>query len=125
MGILGDIADGLIDGATEIVSQGADEAAKALFTGNGFVRDQMPPAEAAEAATPVEAAPIEAPAVEAPPPQSGWGEQAPMGFPEIGHSDNATIIDMEPQIQAQSFDQLLESYAASAPPPEMEQGMER
>ena len=47
-----------------------------------------------------------------------------MGFPEISYSDNATIIDMAPQIEATSFDHLLDNYAAQAPP-EVDQEMER
>ena len=96
-----------------VLSQGADEIANALFTGAAYTGDSTFPS-APEA---IEAAPVEAPAMDMTPPQTGWGEQAPMGFPEIGQSDNATIIDMQPQVDAQSFDQLLESYAASAPPP--------
>ena len=59
---------------------------------------------------------VQAPQVEPPQRQqaTGWGHQAPMGHRELGHSQNAKIIDMQPQIEArrESHQQRLEHQAA-------------
>lgn len=126
------IGRGLVDGTAEIISNGADEMAQALFTqGSGYTGAEWTPPEPDVAgyserliidSAPVEAAPVEAPVIDSP--QSGWGEQAPMGFPEVGFSDNATIIDMQPQIDG-GYEARLAEAASRVPQISEDLGMER
>lgn len=118
-------------------SQGAAELAQALYTGNGFV--PYGPTE-----RPLEVIQANAKgnvhgtgtgqqqaAAQVEPPQrqqaTGWGHQSPMGHREIGHSQNAKIIDMQPQIEArrESYQQRLDHQAARMANKPRDEGRER